>query len=72
MRGSGSAVRSEGCNGRELHVLDVAALQRCLIVVPGNYWVLANGVGGLAGGPPQFNFAALCGGGSSAGSSTKC
>ena len=30
-------------NGRELHRLDVAALQRCLAVVPGRYWVLANG-----------------------------
>jgi hypothetical protein len=59
-------------NGRELHVLDVASLPRCLVVVPGSYWVLANGVGGLEGGPPQFNPAALCGGGSSGGSSTKC
>jgi hypothetical protein len=59
-------------NGRELHALDVAALQRCLVVVPGSYWVLANGVGGVEGGPPQFNLAALCGGGSSGGSSTKC
>ena len=59
-------------NGRELHALDVASLQRCLVVVPGSYWVLANGVGGLEGGPPQFNLAALCGGRSSGGSSTKC
>lgn len=59
-------------NGRVLHVLDVASLQRCLVVVPGSYWVLANGVGGLESGPPQFNLAALCGGGSSGGSSTKC
>ena len=59
-------------NGRELHALDVASLQRCLVVVPGSYWVLANGVGGLAGGPPQFNLTALCGGGSLGGSSTKC
>jgi hypothetical protein len=59
-------------NGRELHALDVAALQRCLVVVPGSYWVLANGVGGVEGGPPQFNLAALCGGGPSGGSSTTC
>jgi hypothetical protein len=59
-------------NRRELHALDVAALQRCLVVVPGRYWVLANGVGGVEGGPPQFNLAAMCGGGSSGGSSTKC
>ena len=59
-------------NGRELHALDVTSLQRCLVVVPGSYWVLANGVGGLAGGPQQFNLAAMCGSGSSGGSSTKC
>jgi hypothetical protein len=59
-------------NGRELHALDVAALQRCLVVVPGSYWVLANGLGGVEGGPPQFNLAALCGGGSSGSSSTQC
>lgn len=59
-------------NGRELHQLDVVALQRCLVVVPGRYWVLANGIGGLEGGPAQFNLAALCGGGSSGGSSMKC
>lgn len=41
-------------NGREFHALDVAALQRCLVVVPGRYWVLANGVGGVEGGPPQL------------------
>jgi hypothetical protein len=55
-----------------LHALDVTALQRCLVVVPGRYWVLANGIGGLDGGPPQFNLAALCGNRSSGGSSTKC
>ena len=59
-------------NGLELHALDVAALQRCLVVVPGSYWVLANGLGGVEGGPPQFNLAALCGGGSSGSSSTQC
>jgi len=59
-------------NGRELHGLDVAALQRCVRVVPGRYWVLANGVGGVERGPPQFNLAVLCGGGASGGSSTRC
>ena len=59
-------------NGRELHEKDVAALQRCLQVVPGRYWVLANGLGGPEGGPPQFNLAALCGAKAGSGSSTKC
>jgi len=59
-------------NGRELHALDVAALQRCVRVVPGRYWVMANGVGGVEHGPPQFNLAVLCGGGGSGGSSTRC
>lgn len=52
-------------NGRELHAMDVAALQRCTQVIPGRYWVLANGVGGLENGPPSFNLAALCGSSSS-------
>jgi hypothetical protein len=62
-------------NGRELHALDVAALQRCVRVIPGRYWVLANGVGGVEHGPPQFNLAVLCGGGGGGGgggSSTRC
>jgi hypothetical protein len=60
-------------NGRELHALDVAALQRCVRVVPGRYWVLANGVGGTEGGPAQFNLAVLCGSqASGSGSSTRC
>jgi hypothetical protein len=61
-------------NGRELHALDVAALQRCTPVIPGRYWVLANGVGGQEHGPASFNLAALCGGssGGGGGSSTRC
>jgi hypothetical protein len=60
-------------NGRELHSLDVAALSRCVAVVPGRYWVLANGVGGTEGGPAQFNLALLCGGrGSGGGSGARC
>ena len=59
-------------NGRELHHKDVAALQRCLQVVPGRYWVLANGMGGLEGGPPSFNLAVLCGAKGGGGSSTTC
>jgi hypothetical protein len=60
-------------NGRELHALDVAALQRCVTVIPGRYWVLANGVGGKEGGPAQFNLAVLCKSRTSgSGSSTSC
>ena len=47
-------------NGRELHALDVAALRRCVTVIPGSYWVLANGIGGKEGGPAQLNLAVLC------------
>ena len=60
-------------NGRELHPLDVAALRRCTPVIPGRYWVLANGVGGIENMPPSFNLAVLCGGQrSGGGSSTRC
>jgi len=60
-------------NGRELHALDVAALRRCVTVIPGRYWVLANGIGGTEGGPAQFNLAVLCGNqASGSGSSTRC
>jgi hypothetical protein len=59
-------------NGRELHALDVAALKRCVPVVPGRYWVTANGVGGHENMPPSFNLAQLCGGRAGGGSSTQC
>ncbi len=58
-------------NGRELHALDVAALQRCLTVVPGRYWLRPDGVGGHEGEPAQFNLALLCGQ-AAGGSSTVC
>jgi hypothetical protein len=54
-------------NGRELHAIDVANLQRCTPVLPGRYWVAANGIGGYEGGPPLFNLAQLCGGGGGSG-----
>lgn len=61
-------------NGRELHMMDVLALRRCTPVIPGRYWVLANGIGGYEGGPPSFNLAALCSAaaGGGGGSSTRC
>lgn len=58
-------------NGRQLHRLDVAALRRCTQVIPGRYWVAANGVGGYEGAPPSFNLAVLCGN-AGGGSSTRC
>lgn len=49
-------------NGRELHPLDVAALQSTLgQVVPGRYWVDARGDFGVEGGPPLGNLAAIAG-----------
>jgi len=47
-------------NGRELHLNDVMALRRCTQVYRGRYWVNAQGIGGVEGGPPMFNLAALC------------
>ena len=59
-------------NGRQLHLLDVLALQRCVVTIPGRYWVGPDGVGGFEGGPPFFDLNALCaapsGGGGSNGS----
>ena len=59
-------------NGRQLHRQDVAALQRCTQVIPGRYWVAANGVGGYEGAPPSFNLAVLCANAGGGGSSTRC
>jgi len=46
-------------NGRELHPLDVLALQQITVVLPGRYWLNSQGIGGLEGGPPSFNLLAL-------------
>jgi hypothetical protein len=59
-------------NGRELHRLDVVALQRCTKVIPGRYWVWVNGIGGYEGGPPAFNLAELCAPRRTRGSSMQC
>jgi hypothetical protein len=42
-------------NGRELHVMDVAALMRLGPVYQGRWWVDAQGTFGLEGGPPIGN-----------------
>jgi hypothetical protein len=42
-------------NGRELHSLEIVALQRITAVLPGRYWVDAAGNGGFEGGPALWN-----------------
>jgi hypothetical protein len=46
-------------NGRELHPLDVAGLRQLGPVLPGRYWVDANGTFGFEGGPPLGNLILL-------------
>jgi hypothetical protein len=47
-------------NGRELHPIDIAGLQRLLgQVIPGRYWVDAHGSFGLEGGAPLGNLRAI-------------
>lgn len=46
-------------NGRELHPLEMAYLQQMYgLVYPGRYWMNAQFIGGLEGGPAFFNLAA--------------
>ena len=46
-------------NGRELHVMDVIALQRFTQVPQGRYWLDAQGNGGFEGEGASFNLYAL-------------
>jgi len=63
----GGALRSDASNGRtgvfvngrELHRLDVLALQSFVQVVPGRYWVDSRGNGGYERGPAFFNLIEL-------------
>ena len=57
-------------NGRQLTFGETAYIaQACSTpVVPGRYWVNAQGLGGYEGGPAAFNLA-LCGGGGGGGQS---
>lgn len=57
-------------NGRQLTFGETAYIaQACSTpVVPGRYWVNAQGLGGYEGGPAAFNLA-LCGGGGGSGQS---
>lgn len=53
-RGSGIFI-----NGRELHSVEVLYLQQIFgYTIPGRYWMNAQGIGGMEGGPPAFNLAA--------------
>ncbi len=55
--GSGSGVFM---NGRELHSTEVAYLQQLFgYTIPGRYWMNAQGVGGVEGGPPIFDMVAV-------------
>jgi hypothetical protein len=61
-------------NGRRLTTAEVAGLQKACRtqVIPGRYWVNAQGVGGQEGGPASFNLAACAPqGGGGRGSSTR-
>jgi hypothetical protein len=55
-------------NGRQLTFGETAYIaQACRTpVIPGRYWVNAQGLGGYEGGAPFFNLA-LCGGGGGSG-----
>jgi hypothetical protein len=57
-------------NGRALHLYDLLALQQVTgPILPGRYFITADGLAGLEGGPPLWNLAMLAaqtqGGGSS-------
>ena len=46
-------------NGRALHPVELAALEQAFgYVVPGRYWMNAQGIGGVEGGPASFDLGA--------------
>src|SRR5215475_9019294 len=47
-------------NGRELSIGEVVQVQRCLRLVPGNYWMDAQGTFGYVGGGPIGNLILAC------------
>ena len=57
-------------NGRELSIAEVAQIQRCMPVIPGNYWMDGQGTFGYVGGGPIGNLITACQQASLAGSST--
>jgi hypothetical protein len=56
-------------NGRELSIAQVAEIQRCMPVIPGNYWMDAQGTFGYVGSGPIGNLITACQQSSLAGSS---
>jgi hypothetical protein len=51
-------------NKREIHPMEKIFLQRLFgFVKPGRYWLNAKGMGGIEGGPAQFNLRAMMSGG---------
>ena len=42
-------------NGRELSIAEVVQIQRCMPVIPGNYWMDGQGTFGYVGGGPIGN-----------------
>jgi hypothetical protein len=56
-------------NGRELSIAQVAEIQRCMPVIPGNYWMDAQGTFGYVGRGPIGNLITACQQSSLAGSS---
>jgi len=47
-------------NGRELSMGEVLQIEHCMPVVPGNYWMDAQGTFGYIGGGPLGNLIAAC------------
>ena len=47
-------------NGRELSQMEVQFVGRCTKVLPGRYWLEADGTGGYVGEPASFNLVRLC------------
>lgn len=56
-------------NGRELSIAEVAEIQCCMPVIPGNYWMDAHGTFGYVGSGPIGNLITACQQSSLAGSS---
>jgi hypothetical protein len=66
--GSGTSVF---VNGRALHAYDLLALQQITgPIAPGRYFITADGLAGLEGGPPLWNLAALAAQSQGGGSNT--
>ena len=47
-------------NGRELSIAEVTQVQRCMPVIPGNYWMDGQGTFGYVGGAPIGNLITAC------------